>query len=50
MLKMKQKFKKGATSIYVVVISTLLFSVITVSFIRIIISETAMICSAIVTP
>ncbi len=37
---MKQKFKQGATSIYVVVISTLLFSVITVSFIRIIISET----------
>ncbi|MBR5389201.1 hypothetical protein IK146_01430 [Candidatus Saccharibacteria bacterium] len=35
------KFKKGATSIYVVVIGTLLFSVITVSFIRIIINETA---------
>ncbi|MBR3319751.1 hypothetical protein IKG20_00355 [Candidatus Saccharibacteria bacterium] len=32
-------FKKGATSIYVVVISTLLFSVITFSFIRIIIDE-----------
>ena len=33
------KFKSGATSIYAVVIATLLFSVITVSFIRIIISE-----------
>ena len=32
-------FKKGATSVYVVVIATLLFSVITFSFIRIIISE-----------
>ena len=34
-------FKKGATSIYVVVIATLLFSVITFSFIRIIINEVA---------
>ena len=33
------KTKPGATSIYVVVIATLLFSVITVSFIRIIINE-----------
>ena len=41
MPKLKTKFKKGATSIYVVVIGTLLFSVITVSFIRIIIGETA---------
>ncbi len=40
MLRNKQKFKKGATSIYVVVIATLLFSVVTVSFIRIIINET----------
>lgn len=36
---LKTKFKRGATSIYVVVISTLLFSVITVSFVRIIINE-----------
>ena len=35
----KVKFKSGATSIYVVVIATLLFSVITVSFIRIIVNE-----------
>ena len=41
MLKHNNKLKKGATSIYVVVIGTLLFSVITVSFIRIIINETA---------
>ena len=41
MLKLNQTFKRGATSIYVVVISTLLFSVITVSFIRIVISETS---------
>lgn len=41
MLRTKPKFKKGATSIYVVVIATLLFSVVTVSFIRIIINETA---------
>ena len=41
MLKNKLKFKKGATSIYVVVIATLLFSVVTVSFIRIIINETS---------
>lgn len=34
-------FKQGATSIYVVVIATLLFSVITFSFIRIIINEVA---------
>ncbi len=40
MPKIKSSFKKGATSIYVVVISTLLFSVITVSFIRIVINET----------
>ncbi len=40
MLRNKLKFKKGATSIYVVVIATLLFSVVTVSFIRIIINET----------
>ena len=39
MSKIKSKFKKGATSIYVVVIATLLFSVVTVSFIRIIINE-----------
>ncbi|MBQ3464391.1 hypothetical protein IJH27_00980 [Candidatus Saccharibacteria bacterium] len=39
MLKTKTKYKSGATSIYVVVIATLLFSVITVSFVRIIISE-----------
>lgn len=39
MLHQNLTFKKGATSIYVVVISTLLFSVITFSFIRIIISE-----------
>ena len=36
---MNKKFKSGATSIYVVVIATLLFSVITVSFIRIIVNE-----------
>lgn len=41
MLGFNNKFKKGATSIYVVVLGTLLFSVITVSFIRIIISEAA---------
>ncbi|MBR2586877.1 hypothetical protein IKE71_00675 [Candidatus Saccharibacteria bacterium] len=41
MIKRKPNFKKGATSIYVVVIATLLFSVITVSFIRIVINETA---------
>ena len=41
MLRPQDKFKKGATSIYVVVIATLLFSVITVSFIRIIINETS---------
>ena len=40
MPKYNNKFKKGATSIYVVVIGTLLFSVITVSFIRIILNET----------
>ncbi|MBQ1528596.1 hypothetical protein IIZ77_03045 [Candidatus Saccharibacteria bacterium] len=40
MFRNKPKFKKGATSIYVVVIATLLFSVVTVSFIRIIINET----------
>ena len=34
-----KRFKSGATSIYVVVISALLFSVITVSFIRIILNE-----------
>lgn len=39
--RLKTTFKQGATSIYVVVISTLLFSVITFSFIRIIISEAA---------
>ncbi|MBQ3261499.1 hypothetical protein IJH29_02500 [Candidatus Saccharibacteria bacterium] len=39
MLKLLQKFKSGATSIYVVVIATLLFGVITVSFIRIIVGE-----------
>ena len=39
MPKPNNKFKKGATSIYVVVLGTLLFSVITVSFIRIIINE-----------
>lgn len=33
------RFKSGATSIYAVVIATLLFSVITVSFIRIIVNE-----------
>ena len=33
------KAKKGATSIYVVMIATLLFSIITVSFIRAIVSE-----------
>ena len=38
-MKKIQKYKSGATSIYVVVIATLLFSVITVSFIRIIINE-----------
>ena len=36
---MKQDFKKGAASMYVVVIAALLFSVLTVSFIRIIVSE-----------
>lgn len=41
MFKKNSKFKKGATSIYVVVIATLLFSVVTVSFIRIIINETS---------
>jgi hypothetical protein len=41
MPRLNNKFKKGATSIYVVVLGTLLFSVITVSFIRIIVSETA---------
>ena len=41
MPRLNNKFKKGATSIYVVVLGTLLFSVITVSFIRIIISEAA---------
>jgi len=40
-MRIKTTFKKGATSIYVVVISTLLFSVITFSFIRIIINEAA---------
>ncbi len=40
-LPKKNRFEKGATSIYVVVIASLLFSVITVSFIRIIINETA---------
>ena len=35
----KNQYKSGATSIYVVVIATLLFSVITVSFIRIIVNE-----------
>ena len=39
MPKTNKKFKKGATSIYVVVLGTLLFSVITVSFIRIIVNE-----------
>lgn len=39
MQKLKSKLKSGATSIYVVVIATLLFGVITVSFIRIIINE-----------
>lgn len=39
MFKRQSKFKKGATSVYVVVIATLLFSVVTVSFIRIIINE-----------
>lgn len=38
-MKNTKKFKSGATSIYVVVIATLLFSVITVSFVRIIINE-----------
>lgn len=37
--KLSSKYKQGATSIYVVVIATLLFSVITVSFIRIILNE-----------
>lgn len=41
MLNQRLKFRQGATSIYVVVIATLLFSVITVSFIRIIINETS---------
>ena len=41
MQHLNTKFKKGATSVYVVVIATLLFSVITVSFIRIIINETS---------
>ncbi len=36
---MKEKFKKGAASMYVVVIAALLFGVITISFIRLIISE-----------
>ena len=36
---LRDKLKSGATSIYVVVIATLLFGVITVSFIRIIINE-----------
>ena len=36
---MKQKFKKGAASMYVVVIAALLFGVITVSFIRIIVAN-----------
>ena len=36
---MKQNFKKGAASMYVVVISALLFGVLTVSFIRIIVSD-----------
>ncbi|MBQ3430528.1 hypothetical protein IJG20_00240 [Candidatus Saccharibacteria bacterium] len=40
-MKTNQTFKTGATSIYVVVIATLLFSVITVAFIRIIINESA---------
>lgn len=39
MSHLKTKLKSGATSIYVVVIATLLFGVITVSFIRIIINE-----------
>lgn len=39
MQSLKSKLKSGATSIYVVVIATLLFGVITVSFIRIIINE-----------
>lgn len=38
---MNRKFQKGATSIYVVMISTLLFTVITVSFIRILTGELA---------
>lgn len=38
-MKKLKNFKTGATSIYVVVIATLLFSVITVSFITIIVSE-----------
>ena len=41
MLYSNRKFKKGATSIYVVIMGTLLFSVIAVSFIRIVINETA---------
>ncbi len=35
----KENFKKGAASMYVVVIAALLFGVITVSFIRLIVSE-----------
>ncbi|MBQ2637678.1 hypothetical protein IJG10_00950 [Candidatus Saccharibacteria bacterium] len=39
MLKNRKQFKKGAASMYVVVIAALLFGVITISFIRIIISD-----------
>ena len=39
MLRTSRSSKSGATSIYTVVISTLLFGVITLSFIRIVISE-----------
>lgn len=38
---LKTTFKQGATSIYIVVISTLLFGVIAFSFVRIIINEVA---------
>lgn len=41
MSNQSKKFKSGATSIYVVVVSALLLSVITLSFIRIIINESS---------
>lgn len=40
-MRQKPRFKKGATSIYVVVITMLLLAVITTSFIRIVASEAA---------